>query len=575
MSRHVRTLCGAAVVSCVSMMAATGTASAETVTMRLNSGGFSVEGDLVGFDGKAYVIRSRVFGTMSLDAGKFDCVGAACPQAKAWNPYAPESKGSVAKSARPGKPVRPVNFAVHGSNTIGSTLMPALIRSYAKSIGATVESTPGKSEREVSLKLAERDGKTLAKIDLQRYGSATAFPALGDGKAQIGMADRPITAAEEVPLLAKTGVVSMRAPGQEHVIGLDGILVVVSPRNSVASLSATQLAKIFSGEIRDWSEVGAPPGKIRIYAPGEKSGTFSTFRSLVLKPRKLKIASNAQRFTSYAKIADLVANDQRGIGITGFAHRGETKPLAIKSTCGFVHRPTGFNVKTGEYPLSRFLYLYTAGRLGSPYADALLNFAKSDPAQSVSAKLGFIDQSIASMPFGQQGNRVASALAATSQNFDMGLMRQLILDFKSARRLSSTFRFETGSWKLDSRSQQEIGRLARSLQSETYRGKQVILAGFADAAGSFASNRKLSLTRAQKVRKALLAASDSLSASRIAVRAYSELMPVGCNTTELGKQKNRRVEVWVGEQALSVLPKREESERPRAVGSFTRRTPRR
>ena len=128
----------------------------------------------------------------------------------------------------------------------------------------------------------------------------------------------------------------------------------------VSFLSAAQLAKIFSGEIRDWSEVGAPSGKIRIYAPGDKSGTFSTFRSLVLKPRKLKIAADAQRFVSYAKIAELIANDQRGIGITGFAHKGETKPLAIRNACGMMQKPSIFNVKTGEYPLSRNLYLYTA-----------------------------------------------------------------------------------------------------------------------------------------------------------------------------------------------------------------------
>ena len=181
----------------------------------------------------------------------------------------------------------------------------------------------------------------------------------------------------------------------------------------------------------------------------------------------------------------------------------------------------------------------------------MLKFAKSEGAQGLSSKLGFIDQSIASMPFDQQGNRFASALAAPAEDFNMSVMTKLTLDLKPARRLSATFRFRLGKWELDSKSQQDIVRLARLLQSDTFRGQQVILAGFADALGKFNGNTALSLRRAQKVREALLRASDRIDTSQIVVKAYSELMPVDCNTTELGRRKNRRVEVWVRGNAVS------------------------
>ncbi|MGI9384983.1 MAG: hypothetical protein ACR2PO_17660 [Methyloligellaceae bacterium] len=108
MSRYERSLSGAMVVGCVSMIAIASAAWAETVTLRLKSGGLSVEGNLVSFDGNAYVIRSDALGTMSLDADKFACVGAACSKAKEWNPYASAAKSGTSQPAPIEKPVRPI-----------------------------------------------------------------------------------------------------------------------------------------------------------------------------------------------------------------------------------------------------------------------------------------------------------------------------------------------------------------------------------------------------------------------------------------------------------------------------------
>ena len=136
----------------------------------------------------------------------------------------------------------------------------------------------------------------------------------------------------------------------------------------------------------------------------------------------------------------------------------------------------------------------------------------------------------------------------------MPLMRQLTLDLKSARRLSATFRFKPGKLELDSKSQQDMVRLAKLLQSGTLRGQQVILAGFADAVGEFERNTALSLSRAEKVREALLKASKGVNPKQIVVKGYSELMPVDCNSNDGGKQKNRRVEVWVRDDPARARP---------------------
>ena len=60
------------------------------------------------------------------------------------------------------------------------------------------------------------------------------------------------------------------------------------------SLSIDNIAKIFSGQLTDWSQVGLPPGKINVYSASQQSGTFSTFNALVLQPRNLALAPSAQ-----------------------------------------------------------------------------------------------------------------------------------------------------------------------------------------------------------------------------------------------------------------------------------------
>jgi hypothetical protein len=70
--------------------------------------------------------------------------------------------------------------------------------------------------------------------------------------------------------------------------------VIISPRNPVAKLSLQQLQGIFSGAISDWSQVGGAAGRINVYARDSKSGTFDTFKTLVLDPENLFVFSRAR-----------------------------------------------------------------------------------------------------------------------------------------------------------------------------------------------------------------------------------------------------------------------------------------
>jgi phosphate transport system substrate-binding protein len=510
------------------------------VTLRMKGGGFELKGRLKSYDGTRYVIDNRVFGTMTLDAANMECIGAGCPG---------QATGPVVAAAPPFTApvgVRSNVVGVHGSTVVGWELMPSLIKAYAASIGAPILVSAGANPLEERYRLKNpTGGETI--IDLKRYGTPTAFAALEDGSAQIGMASRPVT-DEEVARLARVGTPNVRTPQYEHVIALDGLLVIVAQDNPAVSLSIDNIAKIFAGQITDWSEVGLPPGKINVYSVSKQSGTYSTFNALVLQPRNLDLAPSAQLLLSNAEVADAVAADANGIGLASFAFLRNAKALNVESSCGLITRPSVFTVKTEEYPLTRRLYLYTTARPAHPHVTGLINYALSRQAQPVIADANFVDQRPDSLGFDDQGGRIAYALNASNEDFNLAEMQQLIKDMNGARRLSITFRFRTGSFDLDTKARADIDRLAELLRTPDLRGKQLLLLGFADAVGPYQANSALSVRRATQVRDTLLnVAKGSINAAVVVQKGYSELAPVACNDLLEGRNLNRRVEVWVRE----------------------------
>ena len=119
-------------------------------------------------------------------------------------------------------------------------------------------------------------------------------------------------------------------------------------------------------------------------------------------------------------------------------------------------------------------------------------------------------------------------------------------DLGKGERFSATMRFETQSSQLDAESVQQLSRLANYLSKENLKGKKIIVAGFSDTTGWFARNKELSMKRALAARDALLLATNQeIKPDKVEAKAYSELFPVACNDTERGRQKNRRVELWL------------------------------
>jgi len=118
---------------------------------------------------------------------------------------------------------------------------------------------------------------------------------------------------------------------------------------------------------------------------------------------------------------------------------------------------------------------------------------------------------------------------------------------KPLRRLTTTFRFEAGSARLDVQSRSNVERLADALRLGLYDNRRLVFVGFSDSQGPAAANRDIALRRSQAVHDAVVAMAETARLERIdmAVDAFGEAMPMACDDTAWGRQVNRRVEVWV------------------------------
>ncbi|MDP2923489.1 MAG: phosphate ABC transporter substrate-binding protein [Candidatus Omnitrophota bacterium] len=192
-------------------------------------------------------------------------------------------------------------------------------------------------------------------------GSGTGLSSLISGTCDIAMSSRNIK-DKEISLAKQKGI-----NPYEIKVALDGLAVVVNPKNPVNKLTIDQLAQIFTGNITNWKELGGEDKKIVILSREVNSGTHVYFKEHVLRKNdsnsKEEFAPTALMLSSSQAIADEVAGNPAAIGYYGMGYISKKqKPVTIaKDEKSEYEAPTIENVISGKYPISRPLFLYTNG----------------------------------------------------------------------------------------------------------------------------------------------------------------------------------------------------------------------
>ncbi|PCJ76147.1 MAG: hypothetical protein COA53_02500 [Rhodobacteraceae bacterium] len=497
-------------------------ATAETVTLKSLDGATSLSGEFLNFDGQTYTIRTIV-GDLTIDAFQVTCEGDVCPTAVS----------------------DPSNFSISGdSNAVGKLFADLLFKFGIDIGGDTVTSLNPNGPAEVQL--SNELGEELANITLKSNGSVQGLRDIFSGEASLAVLTRPIT-KEENAIFQLAGLGDLTSPEQQTIFALDGLVIITSKSNPLRAIAEQDLAKIFSGKVTNWAQIGGPSADINLYARDGTSGTGAVFNTLVMDPAGAKIADTASILDTDADVAKAVAADPLGISVTSLSDVGNAKVLAIRGVCGIQVPATPFTIKTEEYPLTRRLYTYRTNQELPAQLTRFLDFIDTEPAQNAIANDGFVDLGVSFQSNDEQGLRYLSAVLPTDVEMTLGQLRDMTANLMASDRVSITYRFELGSAQLDARAQDDIQRLAQMLSTGDFDNKEVLLIGYTDSIGGGTSNQRLSKLRAEEVRAALISALPGGGIEGLPIRAmgFGEISPLACNESKSGRNINRRVEVWL------------------------------
>jgi phosphate transport system substrate-binding protein len=415
-----------------------------------------------------------------------------------------------------------------GSDIVGDRLAPELAEAFLQDQGAKNIQIISDANPEEKIAVGILPGDTEpSSIEITAHGSATAFTSLAQETCDIGMSSRRIN-PDEVAKLVTLG--NMTSAADEHILGLDGIAVIVNPSNRINELRKDEIRRIFTGDITDWSQVGSFHGLIKIYARDDQSGVFDAFNSMVLAGKPL--ASTARRFQDSNALADAVYDDPNGIGFVSLPNVHNAKTIAVSEKGTVALKPTRLTIATEDYPFSRRLYLYTPAAARNKYLQMFVAFALSSRGQEVVAANGFVSQN----------------LQHVTQTVSNAAPEEYKLLTEGAERLSVDFRFQAGKSEQDSKVQADLDRIASLIADHENGGDRILLFGFADNAGTPEESRATSLNQAKIVESQL-----SLRGIKLAVvRGYGSELPVATNDTSEGRERNRRVEIWIKKKAKPV-----------------------
>ena len=203
-------------------------------------------------------------------------------------------------------------------------------------------------------------------------GSGSGIQAVSEGRCDIGLSSRALKDDEKASGLKET------------TLALDGIAIIVNPQNPVQDLTLEQIAKIYTGEITNWKDVGGSDAEIVLIGREAGSGTRDGFESIT---DTKDACQYRQELTSTGDVITTVSQNPNAIGYASLAAiKDSVKALTVNGVA-----PTEATVKDGTYLVQRpFVLVTKEGTALSETAQKFFDFAISADAASIISAAGAV-----------------------------------------------------------------------------------------------------------------------------------------------------------------------------------------
>ena len=209
-------------------------------------------------------------------------------------------------------------------------------------------------------------------VNYNPTGSGAGITAVQEGTCDIGLSSRALKDEEKAAGLKET------------VLAYDGIAIIVHPDNPVSDLSIEQIAKLYTGEITNWKDVGGSDAEVVLIGREAASGTRDGFESITGTKDKCQYR---QELTSTGDVITAVSQNPDAIGYASLAAiKDSVKALSVDGVT-----PSETTVKDGSYQVQRpFMLVTVEGKALSAAAQSFFDYATSADAADIIAKAGAV-----------------------------------------------------------------------------------------------------------------------------------------------------------------------------------------
>ncbi len=209
-------------------------------------------------------------------------------------------------------------------------------------------------------------------VNYNPTGSGAGITAVQEGTCDIGLSSRALKDEEKAAGLKET------------VLAYDGIAIIVHPDNPVSDLSIEQIAKLYTGEITNWKDVGGSDAEVVLIGREAASGTRDGFESITGTKDKCQYR---QELTSTGDVITAVSQNPDAIGYASLAAiKDSVKALSVDGVT-----PSEATVKDGSYPVQRpFVLVTVEGKALSAAAQSFFDYATSADTADIIAKAGAV-----------------------------------------------------------------------------------------------------------------------------------------------------------------------------------------
>ena len=469
------------------------------------------------------LVRSR-FGVLIVGAALLALGSVAAPPAVA----AADDEPSIAPPGLGQDDESKILLTIAGDDGSATTIIPQIAENYLRFRGASaIRQSKADPPWTTEVSGTMLNGQRVSVL-IRASSSTDGLSLLAAGMADIGLSMREAAPTELPGFMTLQPAELARAA---RAIALNGNVIIVNKSLGIANLTFDAVRDIYSGKIKDWSEVGARPGLIHYYA---RAIDYRSSNLIGAAVRAEAGGPSPRIVSSYAAMHDTVAKDEQAIGYVPVSFiyvehinwkTEKIVPIRFRLGDRLTAMPNEYGLATEDYPLVVRELLYRIPDRDNPEVDSFF-----ERADSVSTRVI---------------NMFAGLTVVTPRLlvpiFDQPLPPDYGDMVRNALRVSTTVRFEPGSATVKSRTKQSLDELAAFLRRLDVSADRLRHIAFSEDTGNPERNREIAERLGALFQRELRARNVRTGE----VVALGAALPLASDASPLGQWLNRRIETWI------------------------------